>query len=209
VRAAAPEDCELCPCEQLARRVPWRHALKLFPRSSPRALPPPHSWCNLRFLSPVLFIDEAELIADRKHTPIATALLAQLGMTCVPKVVDSHRLSRERVDLYYKRQLEYTAAQPRPSEAAEAGDGQEAPAADREAAELPDCSICLSTMSGSMLLPCGHTSTCHDCAVHLCTLVHINAHRCPICRCHIEKVLQADCPVKSSLRVLDVCGMVM
>jgi hypothetical protein len=115
-------------------------------------------------------------------------------MASIPKMDGNKILSKERVTRYYMRQRERVTAlrtrQPAPPDAT--------PAA-TEAKDLPDCSVCLTSPSGALILPCGHTSTCHNCALQLYAYRQRGDHRCPICRTHIEKVLQADCPVKAEL----------
>jgi len=155
----------------------------------------------MRFLSPVYFIDQVELIADEANAQLARGLLASLGFSSTPKMVGNKILSTRRVAKYYARQHEYVLA------LAKGKDGKRQPpgalkasiAFRKDPKDLPDCSICLSRPSGALILPCGHTSTCHDCAIHLLVLRQRGEHRCPICRCHIEKVLQADCPVQAEV----------
>ena len=185
----ARSPCARAPSSQCApRAVPHRHARRC-------------SWCNMRFLSPVYFIDQVELIADEANAQLARGLLASLGFSSTPKMVGNKILSTRRVAKYYARQHEYVLA------LAKGKDGKRQPpgalkasiAFRKDPKDLPDCSICLSRPSGALILPCGHTSTCHDCAIHLLVLRQRGEHRCPICRCHIEKVLQADCPVQAEV----------
>mmetsp|Transcript_8048 Transcript_8048/g.22177 ORF Transcript_8048/g.22177 Transcript_8048/m.22177 type:complete len:347 (+) Transcript_8048:74-1114(+) len=144
-------------------------------------------WCNMRFLSPVYFVDEVELIADEANKEVANTLLRALGMTSIPKMEGDKLLSRQRVGLYYDRQCEAVKKAPKLA-------ARSLPPTKKD---LPECSVCLTETSGALILPCGHNSTCHECALQLCTLRHRGEHRCPICRGYIEKVLQADCPVKA------------
>lgn len=158
------------------------------------------SWCNMRFLSPVFFIDEVELIAEGPNAALANALLATLGFTSRPKMYGEKMLDVERVQQYYERQRVYASkGVPRAGWArVPAAIVPERYFSCQNPVELPDCAICLTSPAGALILPCGHTSTCHTCAVQL-FLNHHGHHRCPICRGHIEKVLQNECPVPSAV----------
>lgn len=158
------------------------------------------SWCNMRFLSPVYFIDEVELIADDKNGALARGLLESVGCTTIPKMTGEKMIRKERVLKYYARQREHVAKSiPKGGPRGPPGTLRAQRTYGKLPSELPDCSVCLTRPSGALILPCGHTSTCHDCAIQLSMLRQRGEHRCPICRGHIEKVLQADCPVQAEI----------
>jgi len=146
----------------------------------------------MRFLSPVYFIDEVELIGDDENAQAANAILKALGMSSIPKMEGEKVLSKERVTQYYDRQRKSVSKNKNSKSSPTTATGTEEPKQ-----ELPDCCVCLTRTAGALILPCGHNNTCHECALQLCTLRHRGEHRCPICRGYIEKVLQADCPTKA------------
>jgi hypothetical protein len=156
----------------------------------------------LRFLSPVYFIDEVVVLGNEDNHAIEARLLASLGLTRIPEMDGNKILTKERIRLYYARQRELVAKAAKPTRRrfAPAASQQRSEGAQLAArSELPECSLCLSRPSGALMLPCGHTSTCHDCALQLQKHgIHGN-RRCPICRTCIEKVLQADCPIKAEI----------
>lgn len=43
------------------------------------------------------------------------------------------------------------------------------------------CSVCLTAARGSVLQPCGHTSLCRGCAVHVAENAGEMARKCPVC----------------------------
>jgi len=151
-------------------------------------------WCNMRFLMPVYFIDEVELIGKDDVRAEAVAILAQLGMAAIPKMDGSKLISEEKAKKYL---VDQRARVPKdvggPAAAPLAAPPADAPRA------LPECSVCLTEPAGALMLPCGHTSTCHSCALHLMSMnIFMGENRCPICRVVIEKVFQGDCPVKAT-----------
>lgn len=150
-------------------------------------------WCNLRFLMPVYFIDEVEFIGSEAMARDVGALLQTLGMFSIPKMKGSKIISEDKVKTYHDAQRARAKAMHTADKAADGPDESKG-----TASSLPECSVCLSTPSGALMLPCGHTSTCHACALHLVGLnPYAGENRCPICREPIERVLQADCPVKA------------
>ena len=49
-----------------------------------------------------------------------------------------------------------------------------------------ECMVCLSAPKQALVLPCGHSDLCMECAMQL------RVNRCPNCRQYIEKILRAS-----------------
>ena len=137
-----------------------------------------------RFLHPVWFISEVEVTA----APGAAAdddrlasLLKSIGITPSFYTVGNRRkLMQTRVDSYFEQQRA-DAAERLKRHPAQPTREERQPRGERPEAEL--CVVCLDQPRSALLVPCGHTTTCKDCALKLSPSI------CVECRQPIEKIL--------------------
>ncbi|CDH56108.1 predicted protein [Lichtheimia corymbifera JMRC:FSU:9682] len=68
------------------------------------------------------------------------------------------------------------------------------PDAEKEnAANRPECIICLTELKSAALVPCQHVCLCTSCALILKSQHDPNSRRCPVCRTLIHSILILEC----------------
>ena len=61
------------------------------------------------------------------------------------------------------------------------------------AANRPECIICLTELKSAALVPCQHLCLCASCALILKMQHDPNNRRCPVCRTLIDSILILEC----------------
>mgnify|MGYP002632002162 CR=1 FL=1 len=136
-----------------------------------------------RFLYPVWFIDEVELaLGLGENGPSLKPLLESLGFK--PSIYSGirRRLGDAEIQAADEAQRKDVERRRRMTPAMSAPDGKP-PDAGAQSTSGPPCSVCLDAPRSALLVPCGHTSTCMNCAKKL------NPPICVECRQPIEKLL--------------------
>jgi hypothetical protein len=130
-----------------------------------------------RFLMPVWFVDDVEVDAAGKRASQLTGALAALGfrvshfngsrMALTPEArqksysAQKAAVARERGASAHTEHEREAMGQARPDADDDDDAGEAAPGVLADA-EL--CAVCLDAPCSALIKPCGHTSTCLDCA---------------------------------------------
>lgn len=154
-----------------------------------------------RFLHPVWFVDDVEVDLPSQRGAGAGALtstLADLGLVVRPFKGERTRLSNEAVSQFMSAQravVRRERTEREEEERARENMGQENPSAaaaegaaragggDADGELEVVCAVCLDRPPGALLKPCGHTTTCMECAAAL------RPPLCVTCRAPIERIV--------------------
>ena len=68
---------------------------------------------------------------------------------------------------------------------------------------LKECVVCMSGVADGVLMPCGHSGICYDCAIQM--LQKEESQVCHLCRENIEQILKVDMRTvfKDYIRVIE------
>lgn len=138
------------------------------------------SVCGCRFLMPVWFVDDVEVCTDGPPNPQLSGALGALGFRVHPfrgqrlMLTDEAKVgyasaqraavAQARAQRAHDERERENFGQARPD--GEGADGEEEAAVDIGDGEQ-SCAVCLDAPRGALVKPCGHTSTCLECAKKL------------------------------------------
>lgn len=149
-----------------------------------------------RFFMPGWFIDDVEVDTGGQPDDQISPTLASLGFQVCYFVTDRRRLSGGELQKYDADQRRAVADEKRAREFAErerenhgqeragGGEGDATAEARAEAVLGEPCAVCLDAPRSALFKPCGHISTCMECADKL-----QQPRQCVTCRQHVQEVL--------------------